>query len=192
MTFMLYFMKSGVGRALMQVIVGALLMAAMFCLGYADGRASWKAKHEQHLAMQAFAEDFQAQAWATTLERLRSEQADVVVELEAQLKTANGRQLPLKVVIKEVTKYVTIEADANCSVPDGFKWVYNSTLQTPTDAELAGSRPRNVDAPSGLTLSGVAAIAGGNNAECVHRGEIIKTWQGWYLRNKASFERLGL
>lgn len=176
------------------IIAGLVAAVAglLWWAGYLSGSGPWKARYEQHVAMQEFSAKFQADAWAKALVSVKAEQQEIVHEMAAKLKAAEDRQQPVKVVIKEVTKYVTSQADANCSVTDGFVWVYNSSLQLPTATELAGSKPRDVDAPSGITLSSVGAVAGENNTECVLRGEVIDAWQKWYLRNKASFDRLRL
>lgn len=179
--------KYAVVAALVAAVAGLLL-----AVGYQSGSAPWKAKHEQYVAMDAFAKKFQADAWAKAMASLKTEQEHIAKELGDQLKEAKEKQQPVRTVIKEVTKYVTSQADANCSVTDGFVWVYNSSLRLSTADELAGSRPRDVDAPSGIALSSVGAVAGENNAECVLRGEVIDAWQKWYLRNKASFDRLRL
>lgn len=188
----LAFFKTDLGKLLVILALAAVAIGLVHLNAFNEGAAKWKAKHEQYVAREEFARKFQADAWAKALAAAKTEQAQIAKELGDQLKEAQEKQQPIKVVIKEVTKYVTPQADANCSVTDGFVWMYNSSLQLPTDSQLAASRPRDADAPSGIALSTVGAVAGENNAECVLRGEVIDAWQNWYLRNKAVFDRMAV
>lgn len=89
-------------------------------------------------------------------------------------------------IIKEVPKYVTKYADSQCTIPAGFVWVHDRTLAG-ENTTVPGSPPRDVDAPTAVTLSGVAEVTASNNAECVERGRILQLWQEWYVKQQAIF-----
>lgn len=184
------FFKSELGKLLLWVLFACFALGAFFVLGYYEGRQGWKAKYDAAVSEAALVARLQAEAWVEQAARIRAEQDGIVEDLKADIDALEERELPIKVVVKEVTKYVTKEADAVCTVPAGFKWMYNQSLDLPTGPKLAGSRPTDVDAPTGITLSGVATVSATNNAECAARGEIIESWQKWYLQNKSVFERL--
>lgn len=114
------------------------------------------------------------------------EQAALVLDLEQQLRAAQNQKAAVKVVTKEVIRYVSPQADAACTITAGFVWVHD----LPLNPGLAGSPPGNVDAPAGIAASEVARIDAENLAECVERGEVINAWQRWYAENKGIFERV--
>lgn len=184
------FFKSEIGKLLLWVLFACFALGAFFVFGYYEGKQAWKSKYEAVVTEAALVARLQAEAWVEQAARIRSEQDDIVRDLKADIDALEERELPIRIVVKEVTKYVTEKADAVCAVPAGFKWVYNQSLNLPTTSQLAGSRPTDVDAPTGITLSRVATVSASNNAECAARGEIIESWQKWYLQNKSVFERL--
>lgn len=181
---------------LVQLLVFALLVVVVilgfYREGVRDGSVAWKEKYDRHVATEAERQRQLLERSNSEIERLRLEQDAIVTDLRQKLDEAEGREAPVKVIIREVPRYVTQKADADCPITAGFQWVYNSSLVLPTDAELARSRPEDVDAPTGITLSGVATVAAENNTECAQRGEIIEQWNTWYLQNKRAFERLQL
>jgi len=190
MNAVVMFFKSELGKLLLWVLISCFTLGAFFVLGYYEGKQGWKAKYEAVVSEAALVARLQAEAWVEQAARIRAEQDGIVKDLKADIDALEEREMPIKVVVKEVTKYVTKEADAVCAVPAGFKWMYNESLDLPTNSKLAGSRPTDVDAPTGITLSRVATVSASNNAECAARGEIIESWQKWYLQNKSVFERL--
>ena len=107
----------------------------------------------------------------------------VFADMHEQLMEANARKDKVRIIVKEVNRYVTEKSDATVVIPRGFVWLHNASLagQNPAVAE---SEPGDVDAPSGVKLSDVAAVTASNNAECVYRGEVITLWQEWYHRQK--------
>lgn len=113
----------------------------------------------------------------------KAEQDAIVKDLTSKLKEAENRKAEVQVVVKEVTKYVTKQADDKCTFTAGFEWMYN----LPLDPGLAGSEPADVDQETSLKASEVAAIAAENNAECVARGQVIEAWQEWYGRSRSAF-----
>ena len=110
-------------------------------------------------------------------------QSVIISDLGEQLAAAKAQKERVKVVTKEVVRYVTQQSDSACTVPAGFVWLYDYSLQSSGSVPL--SKPGNVDAPSGVALSAVADVAASNNAECIERGNVIAAWQEWYERNLA-------
>ncbi|MGN7105173.1 hypothetical protein ACTHR6_26400 [Ralstonia holmesii] len=130
--------------------------------------------------------------WAThsyTAAVDRAEKAETAAsELRTQLKNARGatvtvtqyvdreRVIRLKgdTIVKEVPRYVPIEADAACAVPRGFVRLH--------DAAAAGAvpdpHPGDADAaPSGVALSAVAGTVAGNYTDSLANSEQLKTLQ---------------
>ena len=119
----------------------------------------------------------------------RAEKAETAAsELRTQLKNAKGatvtvtqyvdreRVIRLKgdTIIKEVPRYVPVQADAACVVPRGFVRLH--------DAAAAGavpdSDPGDADAaPSGVALSAVASTVAGNYTDSLANSEQLKTLQ---------------
>lgn len=192
MAVLLKFFKSDLGKVLLLLALAVLAASLIYRLGYSEGKGVWKTKHDAVVASAALAAKLQAEAWVIQAKRVKAEQDSIRDSMQAKLDALEERGQAVEPIIKEVVKYVTKKADAVCVVPDGFKWVYNSSLKLPSNSELAGSRPADVDAPTGITISGVAAVAAGNNTECAKRGEVIELWQSWYLQNKQVFERLAV
>ena len=119
----------------------------------------------------------------------RAEKAETTASaLRTQLKNTQGatvtvmqyvdreRVIRLKgdTIIKEVPRYVPIEADAGCVVPRGFVRLH--------DAAAAGavpdSNPGDADAAaSGVALSAVAGTVAGNYTDSLANSEQLKTLQ---------------
>lgn len=112
-------------------------------------------------------------------------QAVIVVGLQKKLTAAQLQRDKLKLQLKELPKYVTVQADASCTITSGFVSVYNAAVKA---APIPDSGAGNVDAASGITLSQLAAVDSANLAECNERGKIIDAWQEWYSRNKAYYD----
>jgi hypothetical protein len=130
--------------------------------------------------------------WATdsyiaTVDRAEKAETDAS-ELRTQLKNAKGatvtvtqyvdreRVIRLKgdTIIKEVPRYVPVQADAACVVPRGFVRLH--------DAAAAGTvpdpHPGDADAaPSGVALSAVAGTLAGNYTDSLANSEQLKTLQ---------------
>ena len=87
-----------------------------------------------------------------------------------------------RTLIRKVPTYVSIQADAGCTVPDGFRVLH--------DAAAAGVPPAGdpsgvtADAPSGLALSAVADTVTTNYGICHETAERLKGWQDWWARVK--------
>ena len=156
----------------MAVLVGTHLLA------YHQGKANVQAEWDK-------VEAVRVQKAEQALKTQKEESEALVKDLKEKLSESQSRQEKVKVVTKEVVKYVTKEADSKCVVTSGFEWMWNMSI----NPELAGSAPGNVDEETGIKISEVAAAASANNAECQARGEVIEAWQEWYERSRISFEK---
>ena len=123
-----------------------------------------------------------------------ADQIEINQQLNEKLAAAELRAANKPTTIKEVIRYVPAEVDASYPLPSGFIRLYVESLQgkTATDAaygDFSRSDTFDVGKASPITLSQFGLIASRNNAECVVRGAVIESWQEWYLRAKASYER---
>ena len=77
-----------------------------------------------------------------------------------------------------IPAYVTLQADAGCTVPAGFRLLHDAAASgVPPAAEPAG---KSADAPSGLTLSAVADTVTTNYGICHETAARLKGWQDWW------------
>lgn len=88
-------------------------------------------------------------------------------------------------IIKEVPKYVSVQADAHCAIPVGFVGVFNAGA---TDT-LPPSVASDDDAPSGVALSDVAKTSVDNDGLYYQLATQVKAWQDWYTEQKALSEK---
>lgn len=174
-----FFSKEGVITLVLLGLVGSHIW--VYQSGKSSERAEWVAKESKRLGEEKAKKDREESAAATA----KTEQKQVVEDLEKKLKLALDKSARIKTITKEVFKYVTKKADDQCVLTTGFEWMHNTALN-PT---LAGSPPGNVDEATTLKVSEVAATIAENNAEAVARGELIEAWQEWYIRNKAIHEK---
>jgi hypothetical protein len=181
-------------KFLVPVIELAVVLLAVWLYGqyqYREGKADATAVFQKELA------DYEQRLKDLRNEEDRARQRLVfsndktLTELSSKLDAAEARSEKTKIVVQEVTKYVTPKADAACNVPVGAIRV----LDTSTAAERSGEAPgipegqsEDVDAPSGIALSAVTGIVADNLRECVVRGEVIRAWQDWYDKSSKDWE----
>jgi hypothetical protein len=146
--------------------------------GVSDTTTATKKAYEDQLKLNKIAHDAQLLESATTIEIL-------IERLDASEKKAQT----VHTITKEITRYVTKEADAACTIPVGFVRVHNATASADPIGYMAASGDTHDAEASGIALSEVAATVGDNYTECQLRGEVIDVWQSWYNRNKETFER---
>jgi hypothetical protein len=120
-----------------------------------------------------------------------------VVALKADLKTEAGKERILiryvdrvqqvrtagATIVKEVPRYVTVEADRACVVPVGFVQLHDAAAAgVPPAAPGAG----NPDAPArGLALSAVAETVAGNYTACHETSEQLIALQDYVRLTQA-------
>jgi len=103
---------------------------------------------------------------------------------QALARTQTDIRYVTKEIIKEVPRYVTVEADAHCVVPAGFLRLH--------DAAAAGHLPGvarppgGVDEPSGVPLSVVSAAVADNYGTALGWRAEAEAWRDWYERQAAN------
>lgn len=140
----------------------------------------------------AYRTAFKAWVFRSETARLKMEKANAenVAKIEHELAAAKVQAAKTRGRTHEVPKYVPPSADY--VLPAGFVRLYNLSLEgepgytAPADLVSEGVS-FDVGAPSGLTLSAFSVISTENLSECVYRGEVIRKWQDWYVREEASF-----
>lgn len=151
------------------------LALALFVTGWLCGadyvQAKWdKQKKDDALAA---AQQGQQQAVATVVE---------VIKYVDRVRLVQGKT---QTIIKEVPKYVTIRADADCVINNGFVRLHCfAATDTVPDA------PRDSDAaPSGVELSTVASTVAGNYGLCAENAAQLDALQSWVRAMVATYAR---
>lgn len=153
---------------------GLLLVAALlFCLGWTA-----RGEHEQGQAAQAeldrLAKAFaQGQELGTVRDKVVTEYVDRVQVIKERGAT----------IIKEVPVYVSVKADAACTVNAGFVRVHDAAARSLPAPEPAGAAD---EAPSGVALSAVAATAAENYTSCNANAEQLTQLQSLLLQYQAT------
>ena len=114
--------------------------------------------------------------------KLKADNLELVMSLELKLKASEARKDQVRIIVKEVVKYVTPKADSQCVLTQGVEYVIDAALQPEAPV------PVDVDASTGLTLSQLSAITASNMSECVVRGDVIQAWQEWYAKTKKTWD----
>lgn len=131
-------------------------------------------------------------AHAKAIADLKTDQAGIVKSLSDQLDAAEHRAQKVKIITKEVIRYVSPATDAHFPVPVGLLRLHNDALSGevgPETAAVPGGGPAPDDAASSTPASTLGRVIRDNYAECVARGEVIKGWQNWYATNKAAWQK---
>jgi hypothetical protein len=150
-----------------------LTLRLILALGLAGGGfvAGWRVHDWRDGAAAAKA---QAQVVQVVQRRAAASQAVAVRQQAAQ----DHVRVVTRTLIRKVPTYVSIQADAGCTVPAGFRLLH--------DAAAAGLPPASdaprvaADAPSGLALSAVADTVIENYGICHETAERLKGWQDWW------------
>ena len=106
-------------------------------------------------------------------------QAAVAERVAVQQQAAQDQvRIVTRTLVQKVPTYVSLEADAGCVVPDGFRLLHDAAAAgVPRAAEPPG---QSADAPSGVTLSAVADTVTTNYGICHETTERLKGWQDWW------------
>ncbi len=126
-------------------------------------------------------------------EQFIAEQAQLIEDLQRDLKTERERKLQAEVRIREVVKYIPAEVDGSVVLPLGAVRLYADALQgkAANDAALGPisfGTAGNVGSPSGVTLSQFVSAASQNAAQCVQDRAVLRSWQTWYPKVKAAYD----
>jgi len=156
---MLLLLKFWKPLAVAVMVIG--LVTAGFVKGKAHVQRQWDAERAT-LALAA-ANQAQQQAVATVVE---------VIKYVDKIKVVQGKT---QTIIKEVPKYVTIQADADCVINAGFVRVHDYAA-----ANTAPDGPRDTDAATTtLKLSTVAETVAENYGICGENSAQLVALQSW-------------
>lgn len=164
-----------------QIITGAVCLAVGFGAG-------WKVRDAFADAKQAKTElkASQAQVKATGEVLRRTETANQITADVGQ-KSAT-RQVEIRTVtqeiIREVPRYVTVQADANCTVPVGFVR-HHDLAASGAAPSLPDAAYAPNDAPSGVALSTVSTTLAENYGSCRADAGRLLDLQEWIRRQAA-------
>ncbi|QRQ88513.1 hypothetical protein [Cupriavidus oxalaticus] len=133
----------------------ALVLAALAALLTAAGAASW-VTHRYHAAVKR-ADDAVAEAASLRMQIDNTDSSIVTVtEYVDRVQTIRVKG---DTIIKEVPRYVTVQADAACTVPVGFVRLHDAAAT----GDVLDSDPGDSDAaPSGVALSAVGSTVAAN------------------------------
>lgn len=137
--------------------------------------------------------------WKNTAEQEQTDLANLQKEINdkitAGVDKANQNAAYWEKLAKnkqEVIKYVTVNDDAHCVIPNGFVQLFNQSAQgtspdSSTDA-ISNSTGSTLEAPSGISLSDVTRAVIINNTRAVQLQQQVLAWQTWYNTTKAAWE----
>lgn len=117
--------------------------------------------------------------------------AENVAALEQRLAAAEVQATKTKGRTHAIPKFVPPPVDF--VLPAGFVRLFNLSLEGEPGSGATVADPVSeslafdAQAPSGTSLSAFSVVSTENNAECVARGEVIRTWQKWYEVESANF-----
>ena len=124
---------------------------------------------------------------------LRAAHAALIAGITSKLNDADNRAKKVKVITKEVTRYVSTQADANCVIPTGFVRLHNiAASNTHPSSEASGVASgglSDVDSPSGTSISSVATTVRDNYASCQDSMSRLRAWQEWYPKAKDAWDK---
>ena len=152
-----------------------LLAAALIGFGWVKGaghvQTQWDAAVQKQTLQVAAVRERQAQATVKVV----TQYVDRVRVVRAKGDT----------IIKEVPVYVSVQADAACTINRGFVRLH--------DAAAAGDLPesaRDADAtPAGIALSAVAGTVAANYQTCHENAEQLRALQTWIRELVASINQ---
>lgn len=169
------FATSPLGRDLGLALAILAVLGGVYLKGRVDGRAG-------ELVAQAAREASARKAVAKT-------EANAVAitnrtETRAVEKAAEIREVT-RFITREVPVYVTVQADAECTVPVGFVRLHDHAAagDMPGVSDPAGL---SHDAPSGLALSAVAGAVTDNYGTCLGEIARLSALQAWVREQAAN------
>ena len=148
-------------RLLVLASLGVALVGFGWIKGASHVQAQWDAAIQQQALQTAAAREQQAQATVK-----------VVTQYLDRVRVVREKG---DTIIKEVSVYVPVQADAACSINRGFVRLH--------DAAVAGELPepaRDADAAAtGIALSAVAGTVAANYQTCHENAEQLRALQAW-------------
>ena len=176
-TPVLGFFRSLLGR---YVLIALAVIVALLVLGKCQFDRG--VKHEQAAQAERLEKAKKAVAKREIkAEKITSEVKADVVEKQIEYRTVT------KTLIKEVPKYVTVQADAKCVVPAGFVRLHDSAASGSPSLPVGAGR--SLDAPSGIELSAVAETLVTNYGTAYQWRAEAEGWRRWYAEQKAEWDK---
>lgn len=158
------------------IIVGVI---AAVVAGSAGFGLAWKLQDGNIASQQVAWDKAEAKAVADALKKERAGRA-VTDKVEAKVVAERVRiQTVVQTHIREVPKYVTVQADARCVLPVGFVRLHDAAaLGVPVEA-VPDPAGRADDAPADVKCSDVAEVVAVNyGAYQTVRAQVVG-WQDW-------------
>lgn len=155
---------------------GAIGVALLLFAGYRFGVGHEQAAQAKRVAL--------AQAKVKKTEG-KAQEITTVIYRDVEAKQAAAR-IVYRDIIKEVPRYVTVEADAKCVVPVGFVRLHDAAAAGRLPG-VAGS-PGELDRPSGVALSDVSRVVVDNYHTANDWRTVAEGWQAWYQQQKANHD----
>ena len=160
-----------------QLLAAGLALAAawwLHSLGYKAGAAAVQAEWAAERAQLEEQHDAEVARLNAAARYMDVRFVETVREVEGQTRT----------IVKEVPRYVTVEADRACPIPVGFVRLHDAAASgdgLPADPPAG----RADEASSGIALSAVAETVAGNYGTCRRNAEQVIALQA-YLREVAA------
>lgn len=158
----------------------ALLPAILIVATVLGGVGGWSLRdrdYQSHLKQDA-------EAAATAQRDVRKVEArneDTGREVGVQVEEAKVEiRYVTRTIIQKVPEYVTVEADARCTVPVGAVLLLNAAASGNPPPALAPGE--SADAPSGVDLSAVVSVTADNYGTYHEVSAQLRGWQEWWAR----------
>lgn len=152
-------------KPLAVVLACMLLLATVFGWGMIKGRAQIQAKWDKAKAAQQAADTKEANRQAVVT-------IETVTKYVDRVRVVKGKT---ETIIKEVPKYVTVKADADCIINTGFVRLHDAAA-----ANTLPDGPRDTDAaPAPVTLSTVSETVSANYGACFQNAAQLDALQDW-------------
>ncbi|MCY1204523.1 hypothetical protein D9M68_484900 [compost metagenome] len=148
----------------------ALVLTALFALLVTGGAASWLT--DRYRAAIKRSDDAVAESASLRMQIDNTDSSIVTVtEYVDRVQTIRVKG---DTIIKEVPRYVTVQADAGCTVPAGFVRLHDAAA---TGGVLGPSAGDADAAPSGVALSAVGSTLVGNYTDSYANAEQLSALQ---------------
>lgn len=171
------FFKTDPGR---YVLIALAVIIALLVLGKCQFDRG--VKHEQAAQAERLKKAEKAVAKREVkAEKITSEVRADVAEKQIEYRTVT------KTLVKEVPKYVTVQADAKCVVPAGFVSLHDSAASGSPSLPVGAGR--SLDTPSGVELSAVAETLVTNYGTAYQWRAEAEGWRRWYAEQKAEWDK---
>ena len=162
----------------------AVIIAAI-CLSGVSGLAGWKlrdADYQRHLKADARA----ALTASEGARKIEGKNEATATDVGRQVEEAKTEiQYVTRTIIQKVPEYVTVEADARCTVPLGFVVLHDAAATGHPPAPATAEQPN--DADSGVALSEIVPVIADNYAYTRTLEAQVTGWQEWWKRVEADW-----